>query len=42
VRTPAYKQYVAGNFLQPNQAFGDDFVAYLERNSAELAQALGK
>lgn len=42
VRTPAYKQYVAGNFLQPNQAFGDDFVAYLERNSAELARALGK
>jgi len=42
VQTPAYRKYVSDNFLQPNQAFADDFVQYLDRNSAELAKALAK
>jgi putative tricarboxylic transport membrane protein len=38
----AYRQYVTENYLQPTTAYGEEFRAYLERNNAELAKALGQ
>lgn len=40
--TEAYAEYIESSLLQPNVAAGDDFVAYLEENNAELQQALGE
>jgi putative tricarboxylic transport membrane protein len=42
VETDAYNNYVEENFLQPNARFGDDFVAYLTKNTAALKAALGR
>lgn len=40
--TDAYKEHIESSLLQPNIAAGDEFVAYLEENDAELEQALAE
>ena len=40
--SPAYDKYIKDNYLQPTQAFGDDFGDYLANNSKVLAQVLKK
>lgn len=39
VETDEYDSYIEDNFLQPNTAGGDEFVAYLEESNAKLEAA---
>ncbi|MDQ1082712.1 MULTISPECIES: tripartite tricarboxylate transporter substrate binding protein [Microbacterium] len=36
----AYTEYIESNLMQPDAAYGDDFVAYLEGNNADLEAVL--
>lgn len=36
----AYTEYIESNLMQPNAEYGDDFVAYLEGNNADLEAVL--
>ncbi|GAA0529968.1 hypothetical protein GCM10011581_29540 [Saccharopolyspora subtropica] len=38
--SPAYRDYVASEYLQPRVAFGEDFAAYLADNERGLAQVV--
>ncbi|MER6990374.1 tripartite tricarboxylate transporter substrate binding protein [Saccharopolyspora hirsuta] len=38
--SPAYRDYVASEFLQPRVAFGEDFAAYLADSEKALAQVV--
>ncbi|MFE9655623.1 tripartite tricarboxylate transporter substrate binding protein [Micromonospora sp. NPDC006431] len=42
VESDKAKQYIAGNYLQPNALFGADFTQYLKDNNGLLKKALGK
>lgn len=39
--TPAYTAYIEDNLMQANAAYGDDFTAYLEQASSDLAKVIG-
>lgn len=38
----AYTAYIEENLMQPNAVYGDDFVDYLEQNSADLEAVVGR
>lgn len=40
--TDAYTAYIEENLMQANALYGDDFVDYLEQNSAELEAVVGQ
>ena len=39
--TEGYTAYIEENLMQPNALYGDDFVDYLEQNSADLEAVVG-
>ena len=39
-QTDAYREYIEQNVMQANAVYGDDFVAYLDGNNAELEKVL--
>ena len=38
-QTDAYAEYIEENLMQANAVYGDDFIAYLEQNSADLERS---